>query len=170
MASGDAVVQVLKVMPPGANAATMDTRAGGSTPTEQVQVWDFDAATQEYMDFLCKLEGYGGGGLTFTSPYSMSSATSNSIGLGIGIRRVQDDAEDIDGAHAYAYNYVTDTVPDVSGEVGYPTIAFTDGADMDSWAEGELAIVRIQRDADGSDTTDNAAGDLELWDIFGLET
>jgi hypothetical protein len=169
MASGDAVVQVLKVLPPGASAATLDARAGGSTPAENVRVWDFDASSDQYMDFLCKLEGYDGGGLTFTIVYSMTSATSNSVVWGIAIRRLDDDAEDIDSSHSYTFNNVTDTVPTASGEVSYPTIAFTDGADMDSWAEGELAIVRIMRDADNG--SDDAAGFAELWaPPLGLET
>ena len=79
-----------------------------------------------------------------------------------------DDADDIDDAHTYVYNGVSDTAPSASGELSYPTIAFTDGADMDSWAEGELAIVRIYRDHDHGD--DGMTGDAELWALFGLET
>ena len=168
MASGDPVVQVIKIMPPGASQATLDARAGGSTPAEAVQVCDFDAASDEYMDFLCKLEGYGGGGLTFTLVWSASTATNGQARWEIGIRRINDDAEDIDAAHTYQYNGVSDTAPSASGEVSYPTIAFTDGADMDNWAEGEVAIVRVHRDYDHAD--DDMTGDAELWAIFGLET
>lgn len=169
MASGDPVVQILAVIPPGASAATMDARAGGSTPAENVRVWDFDASSDEYMDFLCKLEGYGGGGLTFTLPWSASSATSGQVRWEIGIRRIQDDAEDIDGAHTYQFNAVSDTAPSASGEISYPTITFTDGADMDSWADGELAIVRVHRDYDHGD--DGMSGDAELWSPpLGLES
>jgi hypothetical protein len=168
MASGDPVVQIVKFMPPGANQATLDTRPGGSTPTEQVQVHDFDASAIEYMDFLAKLEGYDGGGLTFTLVWSASSANANECRWEIAIRRMQDDAEDIDSAHSYAYNAVDDTAPSASGEVSYPTIAFTDGADMDSWAEGEVAIVRVRRNA--THANDDMSGDAELWSIFGLET
>jgi hypothetical protein len=169
MAGGDAVVQVLAVMPPGSDAATMDVRQGGSTPAENVIVYDFDAAADEYMDYLCKLEGYDGGGLTFTLVWSASSATSGQVRWEIGIRRAQDDAEDIDGSHSYQYNGVSDTAPSASGEVSYPTIAFSDGADMDSWAEGELAIVRVHRDYDHGD--DGMTGDAELWGSpLGLES
>lgn len=168
MASGDAVVQVIRVIPPGADAATMDARPGGSTPVENVMVWDFDATSAEYLDLLCKLEGYDGGGLTFTLVWSASSATSGDVVWGIAIRRIQDDAEDIDAAHSYNFNSVTDTAPSASGEVSYPTITFTDGVDMDSWAEGELAIIRVKRDAgSGSDTM---SGDAELWSLSGVET
>jgi len=168
MASGEAVVQVIDVMPPGASSASLDTRAGGSTPAEAVNVYDFDASSSEYMDFKCKLEGYDGGGLTFTIPWSASTATSNQVRWEIGIRRMQDDAEDIDSAHAYDTNGVSDTCASASGELSYPTIAFSDGADMDSWAEGEIAIVRIYRDHDHGD--DTMTGDAELWGLFGLET
>ncbi len=169
MASGDAVVQIIDITPPAANAATIDLRAGGSTPAENVQIWDFDAAAIEYMDFKCKLEGYGGGGLTFTLPWSASTATSGTTRWGIAVRRMADDAEDIDAAHTYVFNDTDDTAPSASGEISYPTIAFTDGADMDSWAEGEVAIVRVYRNA--THANDDMAGDAELWSPpLGLET
>ena len=166
MASGDAVVQVLKVMPPGASAATMDARPGGSTPAENVRVLDFDAASDEYMDWLCKLEGYEGGGLTFTLPYMMSSAIADDVVLAIAVRRL-DAAEDVDTSHTYSFQSTTATVPGTSGFPAYPTIALTHGAQMDNWAEGELAIVRVMRDADN--VADDAAGDLELLGISAEE-
>ena len=168
MASGDPVVQILEVMPPGSSAATIDVRPGGSTPAENVLVYDFDASSDEYMDFKCLLTGYDGGGLTFKLSWSASSATSGQIRWEIGIRRMDDDNEDIDGAHSYDYNGVSDTAASASGELSYPTITFTDGADMDSWADGEVAIVRVHRDYDHGD--DGMTGDAELWTISGVET
>jgi len=169
MASGDSVVQILKSMPPGASAATIDVRAGGSTPAESVLVWDFDASSDEYVDFLCKLEGYGGNGLTWTVPWMASSATNGTARLGLAIRRLNAESEDVDAAHTYVYNQVDDIAPSASGQVAYPTIAFSNGADMDSWAEGELAIVRFRRSV-GTSSPDDMTGDLELLDILGLET
>jgi len=168
MASGDAVVQVLDITPPAATFATLDTRAGGSTPAEAVQVWDFDASTIEYLDFKCRLHGYDGGGLTFRIFWSASSATADEARWGLAVRRVADDAEDIDGSHTYDYNEVDATAPSASGEVDYVTITFTDGADMDSWADGEIAIVRLQRNA--THANDDMTGDAELWSITGEET
>ena len=168
MASGDNVVSILQIMPPTTVYATFDVRVGGSTPAENFPVYDFDAAASEYLDFLCKLAGYDGGGLTFTIPWSASSATSGSVRWEIGIRRLNDDAEDVDGAHTYETNGATDTAASASGELSYPTIAFTNGADMDSWADGELAIVRIYRDHDHAN--DDMTGDAELWTLIGKET
>jgi hypothetical protein len=168
MASGDSVVQFLKVMPPGTLYATEDVRVGGSTPAESAIVHDFDATTAEYIDFLAFLIGYANGGLTFTLPWSASSAVTGAVRWEVAIRRFADDAEDIDAAHTYDFNGVTDTVASASGELSYPTITFTDGADMDSWANGELAIIRVRRDP--VNAGDDMAGDAELWTLVGKET
>jgi len=168
MASGDTVVLILQETPPGSLNALNDFRPGGSTPAETVPVLDFDAATAWYYDFKCFLAGYDDGGLTFTLPWSASTATSGQTRWEIAIRRIEDDAEDIDSAHTYIYNGVSDTAPSASGEVSYPTIAFTDGPDMDDWEEGEMAIVRVRRDPDHGD--DNMTGDAELWGLIGKET
>lgn len=168
MASGAAVVAIKKVMFPNANAAQPAMRTGGSTPAERVVVYAFDAATIEYIDFLCQLQNYDGGGLTFTLPWSAASATSGVTRWGIAIRAMVDDAEDIDAAHTYDYNDADDTAASASGELSYPTITFTNGADMDNWANGQLAIVRVRRNA--SDANDTMTGDAELWDLSGKET
>lgn len=168
MASGNQVVEVIRVCPPATLYATEDVRPGGSAPVESWPVYDFDSATIEYMDFLCRLgEDYDGGGLTFVLPWS-STATSGVARWGIGIRRIADDAEDVDASHTYDYNDVDDTTASAAGELSYPTIAFTSGADMDSWAAGELAMVRVRRNA--SHANDTLVGDAELWGLTGKET
>lgn len=168
MASGNPVVHILEVMPPAANAAGISVRAGGSTPAERALVYTFDAAAIEYLDFKCVLRGYGGGGLTFTLPWSAASATTGTTRWGIAIRRIQDDLEDIDAAHTYDFNDVDDTAASASGELSYPTVTFTNGADMDSWADGEVAIVRVYRNA--THANDTMTGDAELWGLVGKET
>jgi len=169
MASGNPVVEVLRVMQPTTLYALHDVRIGGSTPAEGVAVYSFDAAATWYLDFLCRLsEGYAGGGLTLTLPYSMASATTGGVRLEAAVRRMADDAEDIDTSQTYDFNGVTDTVASASGELSYPQITFTHGSDMDSWAVGELAIVRVRRKHD--DAGDDATGAAQLWDITGKET
>ena len=63
---------------------------------------------------------------------------------------------------------IFNTVASASGELSYPTVTFTNGSDMDSWAEGEAAIVRIRRKHD--DAGDTASGDAELLGFIGKET
>lgn len=168
MASGDRVLHVLQAIPPGSSAATADVRVGGSTPAENITVFDFDAGSDEYMDFLVLLSGYDGGGLTLTLPWSASTATSGQTRWEAAFRALPDDTEDIDASHSYDYNGVSDTCASASGELSYPTIAFTNGSDMDSLADGEYAILRVHRDYDHGD--DGMSGDAELLDIFGVET
>ena len=50
------------------------------------------------------------------------------------------------------------TVPGTSGLVDVVSIAFTDGADMDSVAAGEGFRLKVTRDA----SSDDATGDAEL--------
>lgn len=168
MSSNDPVVQIIRELPPAANFAPLTRRGGGSTPAEGALVWAFDAATDEYMDFLCLLQGYDGGGLTFRIAWSAASATSGNCRWSIAIRRFQDDAEDIDTSQTYDFNNLDCAAASASGEVVYDSITFTNGSDMDSWADGELAIVRVRRHA--SDGGDTMTGDSELWAIFGYET
>lgn len=170
MPSGDVVVQFLKPLPLVTSYATPDVRSGGSTPAEKIDVWDFDAVTDEYLDFLVRLNGYAGGGLTFTVAYMASSATSGTVRCGLAIRALPDDTEDVDSSHTYDFNTQGFTVASAAGEVDYGNITFTDGADMDNWADGQLAILRFFRDADGTSGTDDATGDMELLDIVGKET
>lgn len=163
-------VRILAAIPPATSYATPDSRAGGSTPAENWPVWDFDDTSIEYMDFRCRLEGYQGGGLTFTLPWSATSATSGAVVWGAAIRRIQDDAEDIDASHSYDFNdAAADTAASASGELSYPTITFTDGADMDSLADGEEFMLRIRRDP--TNGSDNMVGDAELnYTPWGRET
>lgn len=168
MASGQVVGQILDVMLPGSSFAPPSVRTGGSTPPEKVAINLFDAASIEYLDYKVLLRGYGGGGLTVLLPWSAATATTGVCRWGVAVRRVQDDAEDIDASQTYDFNEVDDTTANVSGELSYPTVTFTDGADMDSWANGEIAIVRVRRNA--SHANDTMTGDAELWGIEIRET
>jgi len=154
-------------MPPVTSYATLDTRTGGSTPAESVPVWDFDASAVEYVDLLCQLIGYAGGGVSITLVWLASSATSGDAVWGIGIRRLGDGTEDVDAAHTYDFNEATAAAASAAGEPRYTTITFADGGDMDGWADGELAIVRIRRNA--SHAGDTMSGDAELLSVSGKE-
>lgn len=168
MSSGNPVVQVIDVQIPAANAAALTVRTGSSTPAERVTVYAFDAATIEYIDFKCLLlTNYAGGGLTLVLPWSAASATTGVTRWEAAVRRVQDDGEDIDTAHTYDYNAVDDTAASASGELSYATVTFSNGADMDSWAVGEVAIVRVRRNA--SHANDTMTGDAQLWGVWATE-
>lgn len=168
MASGDPVVLIHEVSIPGANGAAPGVHTGGSTPAEKINCWLFDAATIEYLDFLCELRGYGGGGLSFVILWMSAAQTTGVVRWRIAMRRLQDDAEDLDSAQTYDFNTVDATTANVAGEQDYAALTFTDGADMDSVANGEFFILRVSREANHAN--DTLTGDAEFITVSGRET
>jgi hypothetical protein len=158
MASGQTLL-VLSALgscgPAGTTTAQFDIVNGASTPAESFPVLAFDGATQEYADWHLLLpRAYSGGGLTVTLVTSTSVTTGGAV-WEAALRRVQDDAEDLDTtAQTYDFNSVTVvSPPSAAGEVTYDNITFTNGADMDSVAAGEMFILRLRRaPANASDT------------------
>lgn len=163
MASGDTLCIFLPYHnePPSANYATLDLR-------NYHPCLDFDATTNEYAVFSAIMpQAYAGGGVTVYLHYAMSSAEANTVDWDACFERIGDQQLDIDGDDFAAVNSVDDTtVPGTTGLVDIVSIAFTDGADMDSVAAGELFRLKINRDA----ASDDAAGDAELYAVEIRET
>ena len=172
MASGNTLFVLFPQdsVPPAATFATLDTMVGTSTPAEAIPVLDFDDTTAEFIDFYCLMpRAYAGGGLTITIIWS-GAANTNAVVWAAALRRVQDDAEDLDTtAQTYDYNSASAaTAPSAVGEVSYDAITFTDGADMDSVAVGEYFILRVKRlPADAGDTM---VGDASIHAVEVKET
>lgn len=147
------------------NVATHDTR-------NNHPVLDFDATTDECICFEDVLpDTYAGAGLTFTYIWMATTATTgNGVWEGY-IERHDDDAVDLDSdSFAAVQHSGAVAVPSVDGEVGYDNVTFTNGAQMDSLAAGESFRFKACRDADDTNATDSASGDLELFKIIGKET
>ena len=164
MASGNTLCTFLPHdnEPPSSSFATLDTR--NSHPT-----LDFDAAADEAAVFSAVLpRHYAGGGITAYLHYAMSSATTGDVVLTIAFERIGDGQQDLDSDGFAAAKSVTVTVPATSGHVDIASIAFTDGAEIDSIAVGELFRIKVTRDADNA--ADTATGDLELCGVELRET
>lgn len=155
MASGDTLLifTPLHNEPPSSNPATLDIR-------NQHPVLDFDAGTNEDAIFSAVMpQHYAGGGVTAYIHYAMSSAEADTVDWDAAFELIGDQDQDIDGDGFAAANSVDNTtVPGTSGLVDIVTIAFTDGADMDSVLVGDGFRLKITRDA----SSDDAAGDAEL--------
>ena len=169
MASGQVVAVVKRAIPPATSYATPDVRASASSPAENFLVFDFDDASIEYMDFLCYLtSAYDQSGLTIVLPWTATSATSGAVVWSAAIRRLN-TAENVGASHTYDFNNATAaTAPGTNGNPTYTTVAFTDGADMDSLVEDEMFILRIRRVP--TDAGDTMTGDGELWFPIVRET
>jgi len=163
MASGDTLVTFDESnnAPPTSNYATPDDR-------NVHYVLDFDDTTNESAVFSGVMPSYyGGGGVTAYIHYSMTSATSGDIDWDVAWERIGDQQQDVDSDSFAAVNSVDNTtVPGTAGNVDIVSVAFTDGADMDSVATGESFRLKVTRDA----ASDTATGDAELHKVELRET
>lgn len=163
MASGDTLLIFTPFCaePPTSNYATLDTR--NSHP-----VLDFDASTNESTVFSAIMpQSYDGGGVTVYLHYSMTSDVALTVDWDVAFERIGDQQLDIDADSFATANSVDDTtVPATSGNVDVVSVAFTDGAQMDSVAVGELFRLKVTRDA----ASDDATGDAELHAVEIRET
>jgi hypothetical protein len=97
----------------------------------------------------------------------MSTATTGNVDWDVEFELIGNEQLDVDADSFAAANSVDDTtVPGTSGFVDVVSIAFTDGADMDSVAAGDLFRIRVTRDA----AADTATGDADLHAVEIRET
>lgn len=172
MATGDTlcVFTPLHAVQGDADFATFDAflSASADEPDSIVPVLDFDpGATEEYIYFQGFMpRHYDGGGVTVTIGWS-SDATSGNVIWGVAFKSVTDDADDLDSKVFAAPNEsAADATASAAGEVAYTTITFTDGADMDSVAAGELFWLEVHRSsADASDTLNSNDAELHFIEI-----
>lgn len=139
--------------PPASNYATLDTR-------NEHLVLDFDDTTDESTVFSMVMpQLYAAGGVVVYIHYSMTTATSGDVDWDAAFERVGDQQQDVDSDSFAAVQSVDNTtVPGTSGLVDIVSIAFTDGAQMDSIGAGEKFRLKVTRDA----ASDTATGDAEL--------
>ena len=163
MASGDTLLifTPLNNEPPSSNHATLDLR-------NLHPVLDFDDTTNESAVFSAVMpRHYGGSGITVYIHYAMTTATSGDVDWDGAFERIGDQQQDIDSDGFAAVQSVDNTtVPGTSGNVDIVSVAFTDGAQMDSVAVGEGFRLKITRDA----ASDTATGDAELLFVEIKET
>ena len=166
MASGDTLLifNPLNNEPPSASFATFDIRNGHP-------VLDFDGSADEEAVFTGILPlNYAGGGLTVTTFWAFTSATTGSLRVQTSIERIDASSLDIDADSFATANSAGGTAPGTSGQVIAVAIAHASGAEMDSAAAGELFRLKIRRDADGTSGTDDIATDAELVGVTIKET
>lgn len=140
--------------PPAANYATLDTRNGHP-------VLDFDAAADESAIFTGILpRSYAGGGVTVYLHLTDTNDTNAAHKSYWDVSFERDTAQDLD-ADSFAAAQSGNISP--NGTSGIPvvlSIAFTNGAQMDSVAAGELFRLMVTRDANNG--SDDWANDAEL--------
>jgi hypothetical protein len=132
-------------------------------------VLDYQDAADETAYFTAVLpRHYAGGGITVTLHVAATSATSGISRWLVAWERLT--AQDTDSDGFATANSVGITTGGTSGVPATGTIAFTDGAQMDATAAGELFRLSVARDGDGTSGTDSMTGDAELFLVELRET
>lgn len=157
MASGDTIDRFhpLEGMPPTSNYATRDERNGHN-------VLDFDAGTDESVIFESPAmpANYSGStGIDVIITGTFSAATSGAALMEASFEKVAGQDIDSDGFASAKTGSIT-----ANGTSGVPsscTISFS-AAEADSIAAGNPYRLKISRDANGTNGTDDATGDFEL--------
>lgn len=162
MASGNTllILHPFNNEPPSSNYATLDLR-------NLHPVLDFDKDTDESAVFTGVMpKNYAATtGVTVNIHWSADGVTANAVIWDVSFERIGDGQQDVDSDSFAAVNSVTVTAPATDGYVTIASVAFTNGADMDSVAAGELFRIKITRDTD-----DSLAADAQLHAIELRET
>jgi hypothetical protein len=154
---------------PASNYATLETR----NSTDPHYIAYFDQTTDEELNFKGVMPQHYAGttGVTLYIHYLTKTAIAGNVVWQAAFERVSDSIQDIDSSGFAALNGSgAITVPGTSGLVDITTIAFTDGADMDSVAAGDGFRLKLRRDADDTSATDSLADDAGLWLLELRET
>lgn len=163
MASGNTLLVFVaeEGRPQVSNGPTWDAR-------NNIGCFDFDDTTAEVLFFTSVMpRSYGGGGITVYLHWAATSATGGTGGWLVAFERIGDGQQDIDSnGFTTAKTVTAATVPATSGHVKITNVAFSDGAEIDSLAVGEMFRIYVIRDV----TNDTATGDLELYAVELKET
>jgi len=164
MASGDTLSRFtpLHNEPTSSSAATLDTR-------NLHPVLDYDATLNEYGVFSDVMpRHYGGNGVTVYVHAAFTSATSGSACWAVSFERIGDGVLNIDGDSFATAACVRHPAHGTAGTVTTASVAFANGAAMDSIAVGEGYRLKLQRVP--GDDWDDASGDAEMRFIEVKET
>lgn len=108
---------------------------------------------------------YGGGGITVYLHWSADGVTTGNVVWEVSFERIGDGIQDTDSDGFATAQSLTDAAPGTDGDVTIGSIAFTDGAQIDSIAVGETYTVRVRRNGDDVSDTMTAKAQLRTIEI-----
>lgn len=151
---------------PTSNAAA---KSSHSTTAYERPVLLYDDSTDEAAAWTGVLpDSYGGGGLSVDIIWgSAGGVTTGNVVWAAAIESTTPDGDSLNTDNFAADNTVTDAAPASANNSVTAAITFTDGADMDSLAAGEMYRVRLTRDADNA--SDTMSGDAEVYAVYVRE-
>lgn len=122
----------------------------------------YDAATDESAFWKTRAFNYGSGNLTLTLNWYADTASTANVVWEAQIAAItpDTDTQDIETDGLATLNYVQDTHLGTTGQRVH-TCAIT-VSNLDSLAADDLLFIRIARDANGTNATDDMTGDAIL--------
>jgi len=160
MASGDtlAILMPYDNESPAASYATLDTR--NAQPC-----LDFDGSADEEAVFSFVVPShYDAGGFTLILHVAFTAAITGTANIECSVERGVTDKD------ADSFDTMTDGSATPNGTSGIETQVTIALANMDSIVAGDHVRLKIRRDADGTNGTDDITGDMELYSIEVRET
>ena len=118
----------------------------------------FDASTDEEIFFEFTATGYGSGNLTLKILWYADTATANDVvwEAQIGVITPNTDTQDVETDGLATLNFVTDTHLGTTGQrVHEATITLSN---LDGLVAGDRVVLRLARDADSTNDTDDLTG------------
>lgn len=149
----------LDSVPPATNYATLDVAAGTNFPVPSLR---FDASTDESAYFFFRAVSYGSGNLTITIDWYADTASSGNVVWEASIAAITPDADtqDVETKSFASVNYVQDAHLGTTGQRLHR--ASVTVSNLDSVAANDWVCLKISRDANGTNATDDMSGDAQL--------
>jgi hypothetical protein len=111
---------------------------------------------------------YAGGGMTVRLYWMAATATTGNVRWQAAFERLAAAAQDIDATGFASFKLADFAAPGTSGQIAQSEIAFTNGAEIDSLAVGELFRLSVQRV--GNSGLDTMVGNAQLLRVELRET
>jgi hypothetical protein len=145
----------------GFASAQMQVKQSSDTvPSPRWLEWLFDAAADEHIVCAFTLPQNYASAPVLKIQFKMTSATSGAVGWVCKVMALTPaDASDMDAETWAAANTVSETVPATAGYLDEASITLTN---FDSGAAGDICVMMLYRDGDGTEVTDSATGDAEF--------
>lgn len=154
MASGDTILifNAQSAITPSTNYAYFDLR-------NNHPIISFIDSTTKTVNFESVIPRYySSNGLTVNLYWMASTATTGSVVWSVAFERLLAGTDDLDSDSFATANTVTTATNATSGVLTQSSIAFTNGAQIDSLAAGDVVRLQVSRlGANGSDTLTDIA-------------
>lgn len=146
-------------IPPASNFATLDVVSGTNFP---VAALDYDATTDEAACFYFRAVSYGSGNLTIAVDWYADTASSGNVvwEAQLGCITPDTDSQDIETKSLGTLNYVQDAHIGTTGQrLHRASITLSN---TDSIAANDWCVLKLSRDANGTNATDDMSGDASV--------